>query len=67
MNKLKLLLQRKIQLQPARIDAEEAQDELMQAILNDQHEHDNKWQLNEFVDAEEASRIWHELENEESR
>lgn len=62
--KLKLLLPRKVQLQPVRVDPDDEQDELMQAILNDQRTHDNLWHLNEVVDADEASKIWRELDRE---
>lgn len=59
--KLPLIFQ-KVQLQPVQIDDE--QDELMQAILNDQIERDNAWQLDDVIDADEASRMWHELQED---
>lgn len=36
----------------------------MQAILNDQIERDNAWQLDDVIDADEASRMWHELQED---
>lgn len=59
--KLPLIFQ-KVQLQPVQIDDE--QDELMQAILNDQIERDNTWQLDDVIDADEVSRMWHELQED---
>lgn len=59
--KLPLIFQ-KVQLQPVHIDDE--QDELMQAILNDQIERDNTWLLDDVIDADEASRMWHELQED---
>lgn len=59
--KLPLIFQ-KVQLQPVQIDDE--QDELMQAILNDQIERDNTWQLDDVIDADEALRMWHELQED---
>lgn len=59
--KLPLIFQ-KVQLQPVQIDDE--QDELMQAILNDQIERDNAWQLDDVIDADEALSMWHELQED---
>lgn len=36
----------------------------MQAILNDQIERDNAWQLDDVIDADEASSMWHELQED---
>lgn len=36
----------------------------MQAILNDQIERDNTWLLDDVIDADEASRMWHELQED---
>lgn len=59
--KLPLIFQ-KVQLQPVQVDDED--DELMRAILDDQVERDNIWQLDEVIDAEEASRMWHDLQED---
>lgn len=59
---MKFQLFQKIQLQPVQVDDEE--DELMRAILDEQIERDNIWQLDEVIDANEASRMWHELQED---
>lgn len=58
---MKLPFVNKIQLQPVQID--DANDELMQAILQEQTVRDNKWVLTNTFE-EGAANLWQELESE---
>lgn len=47
-------------LSPVPID----QDELTQAIINDQVEHDNEWELSERPDTGQLTQFWTEVETD---
>lgn len=47
-----------VQLSPVPVD----NDELTQAIINDQTDHDNEWELSERPDMGELTKFWTDVE-----